>query len=78
MSDRLLPSPVGLNAEFYAFLARGEVPDWFVVCSADDVGDTKTASDERWAAVDHGVPDRARLVVAAIAGKQQGAAQTAA
>ena len=25
MSDRLLPSPVGLNAEFYAFLARGEL-----------------------------------------------------
>jgi len=25
MNDRLLPSPVGLNAEFYAFLARGEL-----------------------------------------------------
>jgi len=25
MSDRLLPAPVGLNAEFYAFLARGGV-----------------------------------------------------
>ena len=25
MSDRLLPSPVGLNGEFYAFLARGEL-----------------------------------------------------
>jgi uncharacterized OB-fold protein len=25
MSDRLLPAPVGLNAEFYAFLARGEL-----------------------------------------------------
>jgi len=25
MSDRLLPSAVGLNGEFYAFLARGEL-----------------------------------------------------
>jgi uncharacterized OB-fold protein len=25
MSDRFLPSPVGLNGEFYAFLARGEL-----------------------------------------------------
>jgi uncharacterized OB-fold protein len=25
MSDRLLPAPVGLNAEFYAFLAHGEL-----------------------------------------------------
>ena len=25
MSDRLLPSPVGPNAEFYSFLARGEL-----------------------------------------------------
>ena len=25
MTDRLLPSPVGPNAEFYAFLARGEL-----------------------------------------------------
>jgi uncharacterized OB-fold protein len=25
MSDRLLPSPVGPNAEFYGFLARGEL-----------------------------------------------------
>jgi uncharacterized OB-fold protein len=25
MSDRLLPAPVGLNAEFYGFLARGEL-----------------------------------------------------
>lgn len=25
MSDRLLPAPVGLNADFYAFCARGEL-----------------------------------------------------
>ena len=25
MSDRLIPAPVGPNAEFYAFLARGEL-----------------------------------------------------
>ena len=25
MTDRLLPTPVGLNAEFYAFLAQGEL-----------------------------------------------------
>ncbi len=25
MTDRLLPTPVGLNADFYAFLARGEL-----------------------------------------------------
>ncbi len=25
MTDRLLPSPVGLNADFYAFCARGEL-----------------------------------------------------
>ena len=25
MSDRTLPTPVGLNAEFYGFLARGEL-----------------------------------------------------
>src|SRR5688500_6945179 len=42
---------------------------------ADDVGDAGTARDEAGPLVGHPVPDRARLVVAAVAGPQQRAPQ---
>jgi hypothetical protein len=42
----------------------------------DDVGDARAAGDERRMPVDHAVPDLAGLVITAVAGVQQRAAQT--
>ena len=43
--------------------------------AGDDVADADAARDERGPPIDHAVPDRARFVIARLAGSEKGSAQ---